>query len=120
MAHLTSSLYHGTMRNNRSLPVDIMICPQCRRRSDRPMFLPRSQQIIFDFIWNHPWSTVHEIEDGTQGNPIPVSNLVNVQISKIRTNLVGTPFRLIDRPAPRPRHDRGHKQYRIEEVNVTP
>ena len=94
--------------------MNIMICPQCRRLSDRPMFLPRAQQIIFNYIWDHPWCSILEIEHHTITHTS--SNLVAVQVSKIRNNLTGTPYKLTTRPGPITGRHRPQRQYRIEEV----
>lgn len=96
--------------------MDIMTCPQCRRPADRPMFLPRAQQIIFDYVWEHPWCSIAQIQEHCVAHA--ASNLIAVQLSKIRDHLVGTPYRLSVRPGPklRPRVRR-HKEYCIEKIN---
>lgn len=95
--------------------MDPMTCPHCRRPADRPLFLPRSQQQVFDFIWNNPWSTIEEIERGLYGSAIG-TNLAHVQISKIGTNLMGTAWRVGKRNGPNPSGHRPQKQYAIEQV----
>lgn len=79
--------------------MDIMTCPHCRRKADRPLFLPRGQQQVFDFIWNNPDCSIKEIEEAFYGSNI-TSNLITVQISKARDNLTGTPFKLHSYPDP--------------------
>lgn len=99
--------------------MDIMTCPQCRRPADRPMFLPRAKQIIFDHIWANPWCTMDDIIAATQGKTTRDSkNLVSVQLSKIRDNLTGTPYKLTTRLGQTNPSGRGApRQYRIESVH---
>src|SRR5208337_323186 len=78
--------------------MDIMTCPHCHRKADRPLFLPRAQQQIFDFIWNNPGCSRATIEYSLYGRHS--ENLVLVQISKIRNNLTGTPYKLESRNDP--------------------
>ena len=73
--------------------MDAMICPHCRQRADRPVFFPRAQQQIFDFIWNNPRCTRQDIENALYGPNC--TNLVFVQVSKIRAALAHTSFRLV-------------------------
>lgn len=93
--------------------MDIMTCPHCRRPADRPLFLPRAQQQIFDYIWYNPWCTVNQIELAIFGSNRS-SNLVAVQISKASMHLTGTGFMVSKRDGPSGKGTRAHKQYAIE------
>lgn len=97
--------------------MDIMTCPHCRQTADRPVFLPTAQQQTFDHIWNNPWCTVEEIEIALFSSSLH-SNLVAVNISKIRDKLTDTPFKLSTRDGPSNRSHRPHKQYAIESANA--
>lgn len=98
--------------------MDVMTCPHCRRPVDRPMFFPRSQQIIFNFVWDNPWCTIAAIQQECVAHC--ASNLIAVQLSKIRNRLVGTPYKLAIRNGPKRYGVRPPREYRIEEVPNVP
>jgi|SRR5882762_5866578 len=98
--------------------MDIMTCPHCHQKTNRPVFLPTAQQQIFDFIWNNPWCTVEEIRQALYGNSYNgCRSLIAVQISKIKVHLTTTNFIIARRNASyNPKTGGTPRQYRIEEV----
>lgn len=102
--------------------MDIMTCPHCHQKTNRPVFLPRAQQQIFDFVWNNPWCSVEDIRRGLYGaSYIGSENLIAVQLSKIATHLLSTTFTIAKRNAPYNHKTGGTpRQYRIEEVPNVP
>jgi hypothetical protein len=79
-------------------------CLYCGCIPEQPLLFSMATQRIFNYIWNHPQVTGKVLNE--QFGSLQ-SNSVHVHISRIRTTLRGTKYRLVSVGLPRQPGTRG-------------